>query len=119
MKTLILIMGLLAWIGSCSDDMEVTESAILETDATWTNMLATDGCSWHFAVNKKDTSFSLLPDDASLAKIEKALGKLEGAYSFTDVRLKYSVTGRKKDVLCGWGHTARYDEITVVEIARK
>jgi hypothetical protein len=119
MKMLILIVGMLAWIGSCSDDIELSNNTILETDATWTNMLATDGCSWHFAVNAKDTSYSLAPDEASMVKIEAVVGKVESAYSFTDVKLKYSLTGRKKDVLCGWGHTGKFDEITVVEITKK
>ncbi len=118
MKIAIVLFGLLAWIG-CNDEVVSLNEEVLATDAKWTNMLAVDGCSWHFAVNTKDTSFSMVPDDASISKIEDAVGEMEGAYSFTDVYLKYSLTGRKKEIQCGWGHTATYDEISVKEIKKR
>lgn len=117
MKILVVLFGLLAWIG-CNDEIAVNED-VISADAKWTNMLAVDGCSWHFAISSKDTSFSLVPDEASISKIEDAVGEMEGAYSFTDVQLKYVLTGRKKEILCGWGHKSTFDEITVVEIRKK
>jgi hypothetical protein len=98
MKVLIVLFGLLAWI-SCHD--------------------AADGCSWHFAITSPDSTISLLPSEASRTKIEKELGKTEEYYSFTPVHLKYSLTGAKSTVQCGWGHTATYDEIRVIEIHKK
>lgn len=118
MKILIVLFGLLAWI-SCHDESSDINEQVYEADATWTNMLATDGCSWHFAITSKDSTTSLLSSDASRAKIEKELGKIEEYYSFTPVRLKYSLTGSKSTVQCGWGRTATYDEIEVIEIHKK
>lgn len=82
-------------------------------------MLATDGCSWHFTITSADSTISCLPDEASRSKIEKELGKIDEYYSFTPVRLKYSLTGAKGTVQCGWGRTATYDEIKVIEIHKK
>lgn len=118
MKVLIVLFGLLAWIG-CHDESGDVNEQVYETDATWTNMLATDGCSWHFSIASKDSTYSVLPSEASRAKIEKELGKIEDYYSFTPVHLKYSLTGSKSTVECGWGRTATYDEIKVVEIRKK
>ena len=118
MKVLIVLFGLLAWIG-CHDESNDINEEVHEVDATWTNMLAADGCSWHFSITSPDTTISLLPDEASRAKIEKELGKNETYYSFTNVRLKYTPTGQKGTVQCGWGHTATYDEIKVIEIHKK
>ena len=118
MKILILVFGLLAWIG-CSDEIADPQVEMMEADATWSNQLAADGCSWHFSVASDKTFISLVPDEGSIEKIEAAVGKMEGYYSFTDVHIKYSLTGKKKETQCGWGHTAIYDEITVHEISKK
>lgn len=118
MKVLIVLFGLLAWI-SCHDESDDISEQVYEVDATWTNMLAADGCSWHFAITSPDSTISLLPSEASRTKIEKELGKIEEYYSFTPVHLKYSLTGAKSTVQCGWGHTATYDEIRVIEIHKK
>ncbi|SEI44413.1 hypothetical protein SAMN05216327_101614 [Dyadobacter sp. SG02] len=118
MKVLIVLFGLLAWV-SCHDESNDINEQVYEADATWTNMLATDGCSWHFAVTGKDSSLFLLPSKASVSKIENELGKIEEYYSFTPVHLKYSLTGAKSTVQCGWGRTATYDEIKVIEIHKK
>ena len=119
MKILIVIFGILLWIGSCNEEKEFLVADTIETDAKWVNMLASDGCDWHLEVVNKDSTYtSYAADDASLKKIDEALGKIESAYSFTDVHLKYSLTGNKKNVKCGWGTTATYDEITIHEISK-
>ncbi|GGM79504.1 hypothetical protein GCM10010967_09020 [Dyadobacter beijingensis] len=118
MKILIVLFGLLAWI-SCQDEAPDINEQVYETDATWTNMLAADGCSWHFSITSKDSTISLLPDEASKAKIDKELGKNDTYYSFTKVRLKYSLTGAKSTVQCGWGATNTYDEIKVIDIKKQ
>lgn len=119
MKILILSLGLLTWIGGCSKEEESLDTPVIETDAVWQNMLAVDGCGWHFSIVKPDTSFALASAEASLPKIEKEIGKMEGAYSTTNVHLKYRLTGKKKPVQCGWGHTAHYDEVEVLEIHKR
>ncbi|TLV01036.1 hypothetical protein [Dyadobacter luticola] len=118
MKILIVLFGLLAWIG-CHEENQVLNADIVEADATWVNMLAADGCSWHFEVVSGDSTLSYVPDANSQQKIDNALGKIQDYYSFTPVRLKYSKTGNKGSVQCGWGKTATYDEIRIFEIRKK
>jgi len=118
MKFLIVVFGLLAWNG-CEKQDQIVKSDVLEADAVWTNMLATDGCAWHFTVVQGDSIVSLAASDASLNVIDNELGKIESAYSFTNVHIKYSLTGNNKNVQCGWGATAKMTEIDVLEIHKK
>ncbi|KAA0989580.1 hypothetical protein [Dyadobacter aurulentus] len=118
MKTLIVLFGLLAWIG-CHDEDKIPSEQILEADATWTNMLAADGCSWHFSIKSADSTYSVLPDKGSIQKIEDELGEINSYYSFTPVHLKYSQTGNKSSVKCGWERNATFDEIKVISIRKK
>jgi len=117
MKILIVVFGLLAWIG-CHEDPEIVKSDVYETEAVWTNMIASDGCAWHFSVVQGDSLINFAASDGSQKVIEKALGKVESAYSFPKVHIKYSATGRKKDVQCGWGVTTQYNEIDVLDMRK-
>jgi len=118
MKFGIILFALLAWI-SCQDDNAVQKDVeMIESDGQWINMLATDGCSWHFEIASGDSTLYYLPDQKSLKTIEKVLGTLESSYSFTKVHILYSLTGKKRDVQCGWGATNVYDEIEVYEIKK-
>jgi hypothetical protein len=119
MKTIILILALFTWTG-CRDDKLSNDIDVLESDAEWVNMLAADGCSWHFEVPSGDSLLYYVPDDASMKIIDKALGKNENNYySFTKARIQYSLTGRKKGVTCGWGATGNFDEIEVYKVDKK
>jgi hypothetical protein len=118
MKLFVVLFGLLAWIG-CSEESDLKLSAdVIETDAQWANYLAADGCDWHFVVAKQDTTYYFVPDNKSLSKIESALGKPEGFYGFTNVHVKYTKTGNKKEVLCGWNQRVNYDEVSIVSITK-
>lgn len=118
MKILIVFFGLLAWIGGCHEEAVLDED-IIEADATWTNMLASDGCSWHFTVQEGKNFISLLPSEASLKTVKAEVGDIESSYSFTDVHIKYKLTGGKRTVVCGWGSQQTYDEINVISIKKK
>lgn len=118
-KTFVVLLGFMTWVGGCTEDGDISKSEARESSAVWVNMLAVDGCSWHFEILSKDSTNFVVPDQASLGKIESAVGKMEGAYTSIEVHLKYRLTGKKKDVACGWGHTANYEEISVIEISKK
>ena len=118
MKTIIVLAGLLAW-GSCTNDKLPKDIEVLESNAEWVNMLAADGCSWHFEVPSGDSLLYYVPDDASLKVVDKALGKTEDSYSFTKVHIKYSLTGAKKGVTCGWGATGNFDEIVIYKVDKQ
>lgn len=50
-----------------------------------------------FSVLQKDSSIvNLAADEASLAKIEKAIGTIDGSNYNVSVHMKYSLTGRKR-----------------------
>jgi hypothetical protein len=119
MKLLISVFCVLAWIGGCSENSDEVDSVTFEAEGKWLNTLAADGCSWHFAITSKDTTLNFVPNESSISKIEAAVGKMEGAYSINDVYLKYALTDRKREIQCGWGHTATYDEINVIDIKRR
>ncbi|MDQ6478292.1 hypothetical protein [Dyadobacter sp. LHD-138] len=120
MKIGIILFGLLAWISCNEEKIAKRDVETIESEGEWVNMLATDGCSWHFEIPAEDKTMTYyLPDDNSRKEIEKVLGKKEDSYSFTKVRIRYSLTGRKRDVQCGWGATNSYDEIAVYEITKK
>lgn len=118
MKFGIILFALLAWIG-CQDEKVIQkEVEVIESDGQWINMLATDGCSWHFEFPSGDSTLYYLPSDDALKEVEKVLGKIESSYSFTKVHVRYSLTGKKRDVQCGWGITNAYDEIDIYEIRK-
>lgn len=118
MKIGIILFGLFAWV-SCNEDLVKSDVANLESEGEWVNMLAADGCSWHFEIPSGESVAYYLPDDESLNVIEKVLGKKEDSYSFTKVHIVYRLTGKKRDVQCGWGFTNTFDEIEVYQITKK
>ena len=118
MKILVFLLALFTFT-ACTDDKLPTDVVILESDAQWVNMLATDGCSWHFEVPSGDSLLYYLPSETSLKVVEKELGKKEDYYSFTKVHIRYSLTDRKKGVACGWGATGNFTEIEVYKIDKE
>ncbi|WP_221393985.1 hypothetical protein [Dyadobacter sp. NIV53] len=118
MKILLVIFGLFLFAG-CIEENQISDIDVIETDAEWSNGIQYDGCSWHFSVLQKDSSIvNLAADEASLAKIEKAIGTIDGSNYNVSVHMKYSLTGRKKEIECGWGSKTSMDEIKVREITR-
>lgn len=119
MKTFFFFLALVALI-ACTDENDIPKDVdVLESDAEWVNMLATDGCSWHFQVASGDSLLFYAVSDGSLKTVEKELGDKEDYYSFTKVHMSYSLTGRKKGVTCGWGTTGNFSEIEVYRINKK
>ncbi|AEI48359.1 hypothetical protein [Runella slithyformis] len=107
---------LLMVLFGCSSKVQPQETTI--TKAKLVNALAVDGCDWHFTVDLKDDMVSYLPSDSSKEKansIIQAATAQYGVYSI-EVEMKYTLTGKKQTVKCGWGKTAEYDEINISEI---
>ncbi|PWJ57225.1 hypothetical protein CLV98_108145 [Dyadobacter jejuensis] len=120
MRIWTMLMAVLIF-GACqSEKVGELQQDVVERDAKWVNMLAADGCSWHFQVFQADSTIaSLVASEASLKLIEAELGSLESSYSTTNVRLRYSRTGNKREVTCGWGTLLPMDEIKVVSIQKQ
>lgn len=121
MKNLIVLVSLMVWSGCDKSDTEISED-IVETRARVVNNLAVDGCSWHFEVANADSSTitTYLPTVASEPKVKAAVPKYgtEDAYSFTEVRISYRVTGQKRTLECGFGHKSEVEVIEVDKISR-
>ena len=118
MKIVLFLFTLISCI-ACTNDNLPSDVEILESDAEWVNMLAADGCSWHFQVASGDSLLYYLPSETTLKLVEKELGKKEDYYSFTKVHIRYSLTDRKKGVVCGWGATGNFTEIEVYKIDKE
>ena len=117
MKILILFFGLLAYAGCQKDDETVR--AEFESDAVWQNQLQFDGCDWHFSIPSGKIYLNYVPNAASLKKVEAATVPSKDTFGAYEVHLKYSPTGIKREVKCGWGYTASYEEVEVLEIRKK
>jgi len=107
---------LLAITFSCSTKVKPQETAI--TKAKLVNALAVDGCDWHFTVDLKDEMVSYLPSDSSKEKVNSIIQVATAQYGVysVDVEMKYTLTGKKQTVKCGWGKTNEMDEIEISEI---
>ncbi|AXE19597.1 hypothetical protein DR864_18575 [Runella rosea] len=113
--TFLNILLLAITFSSCSK-VQPQETTI--TKAKLVNALAVDGCDWHFTVDLKDEMVSYLPSDSSKEKVNsiiQAATAQYGVYS-VDVEMKYTLTGKKQTVKCGWGKTNEMDEIEISEI---
>ncbi len=107
---------LLTLLFGCSSKVQPQETTV--SKAKLVNALAIDGCDWHFTVDLKDIMVSYLPSDSSKEKVNsiiQAATAQYGVYS-VNVEMKYTLTGKKQTVKCGWGKTAEYDEIDIAEI---
>jgi hypothetical protein len=117
MKSIIFLnILLLAVTFGCSSKVQPQETTIAK--AKLVNALAIDGCDWHFTVDLKDEKVSYLPSDSSKEKVNsiiQAATAQYGVYSI-DVEMKYTLTGKKQTVKCGWGKTNEMDEIEISEI---
>ncbi len=107
---------LLTVLFGCSSKVQPQETTV--SKAKLVNALAVDGCDWHFTVDLKGEMVSFLPSESSKEKVNsiiQAATAQYGVYSI-DVEMKYTLTGKKQSVKCGWGKTAEYDEINISEI---
>lgn len=107
---------LLAVAFGCSSKVQPQETIV--TKAKLVNALPVDGCDWHFTVDLKDEMVSYLPSDSSKEKVNSIIQSATAQYGVysVDVEMKYTLTGKKQAVKCGWGKTAEYDEINISEI---
>jgi hypothetical protein len=111
---------------ACASEEPTEPQAIagdfVKAEGTLVHMLFVDGCDWHFSINLKDDAIMLAPDEASLAKV-KAFADQNGGMKFgvfnQNVTVEYRLTGRKKDLQCGWGKTSTLDEIEVKQITKR
>jgi hypothetical protein len=117
---LVLITALL--LATCHPDAVLNDGDYLTQEATLSDNLPVDGCSWHFTVNLGDKQEQYLANETSQAKVDAIIQSLQsvssnGLYS-TKVEMTYKLTGNKRSVQCGWGKTSEMDEIDISSIKK-
>lgn len=117
-KYVVILVSLMFPVACSQSVVESAENDLITKKGLLLNQLAVDGCSWHFAVAMGDEWGQYLASDQSnhlvYPLIEKAM-TLTGTYSI-GVEITFRLTGRKKEVECGWGKHLSMDEIEVVQI---
>ncbi len=106
--------------GACNNDEVLEQDGdVLEATGYYENGLAYDGCDRHFSLMLADSTYaSYTPSDASYELIKTKLGAKEVMGAAVAVRVRYRLTGIKKEVLCGWGQTPLFEEINVLDIEK-
>ena len=114
---LFIILSLLA----CKPDSELNDDYITR-EATLSDNLPVDGCSWHFTVNVGDEWSQFVANETSQPKVDEIIQSLvtvssNGLYS-TKVEISFKPTGTKRKVQCGWGTATELDEIDIRSIKK-
>lgn len=120
MKRYVFIFLLIGLLMGCQDN-EVNPDGTIETNARLVNSLPVDGCEWHFMVTHDQHTYFYLPSKSTAYKVETIIASLPktGGEITTQVRIRYRPTSQKGQVQCGFGRTAEYDEIEIIEIRKK
>lgn len=75
--------------------------------------LPVDGCDWSLQIANQ----IYVPSPATLPKV-KAIGESRHGIVQDSVTVRYRLTGRKVELLCGWGHKSVQEEIEVLEVGK-
>ena len=96
---------------ACGSEIMATESPLLhKPNAVIRYTLPADGCSWTVQVGESEYA----PDDTSLVLVRAFA---HDAYGETPASIDYRLTGRTRQVECGWNTSRELPEISVERIA--
>lgn len=115
MKKTILQVVLLLGLG-CMKKLEHgtdPDADALTARALLNYALPVDGCDWSLQIADR----IYVPSPATLPKV-KAVGETRHGVVQDSVTVRYRLTGRKVDLLCGWGHKSVQEEIEVLDIKK-
>lgn len=111
MKKTVLQVVLLLALG-CMKKIEHETGPELTSRAILSNTIAADGCEWNFYIAKK----TYVPTNLDAIRLYVVK---ETAYFYDDsVTVRYRLTGRQKELQCGWGAKSMQDEIEVLEVKK-
>lgn len=103
---------------NCTKSNEVTSlEGFEEHEAVLIYQLPADGCDWHFVVEIAEEVVQLVADNGTLPKVQQFIADQNEA-SPLEVILNYKLTGKNKEVTCGWGTTVKMKEIQVAKITK-
>ncbi len=115
-KLLIALKFIFFFFLSC----ERSDADLLSSTAILRNNIAVDGCEWHFALDLKNEQVQYAASDDSKTKMNAVIeqsGGTSGVWSI-DVKIDYKITGKKKEVQCGWGIKQSMAEIEILTIKK-
>ena len=103
-----------------ADDTVAKLEGYAEHEAILQNQLPVDGCDWHFGVDLDDEWGQFVADAASQPKVDALILQAQQVYGIAQVRVKmrYRLTGKQREVQCGWNTKTKMEEIEIVSIEK-
>jgi hypothetical protein len=110
------------FLASCHQTSLLTEDDYVTQEATLSDNLPVDGCTWHFTVSLGDEWGQFVANESSQAKVDAIIQSLQtvssnGLYS-AKVEMTYKLTNKIRKVQCGWGKTTDMEEIDIKTIKK-
>lgn len=121
MQKLLFLMLILIGLQNCTPGDNVAKlEAFTESEATLSNQLPVDGCDWHFSVDLKDAWGQFVPDAASQPKVDALIKLAEQQFGIAQIKvnMRYRLTGKEREVQCGWGKKTMMAEIDIASIQK-
>lgn len=123
-----MFLGFFVFLG-CSNESEQVEAlnaATAEVKAIIKpNGLAYDGCDTHIQIEQNGEMVMYVPTSSSknlvdnIVKAEQStLAQGEMLFKPIPVLINYKLTGKKGELLCGWGKKSTLDEIEISKISK-
>ncbi|MBK7609635.1 MAG: hypothetical protein IPO69_05500 [Saprospiraceae bacterium] len=105
-------------IFSCGDKGTDLSDEFVTVEAKLVNQLPVDGCGWHFTLPLGDEWGQYVADDHSEAKVDNIISQVASNNGIFEIKVNitFRLTGKTKEVQCGWGKKAAMDEIEVKEL---
>ena len=103
---------------SCGDKGTDLSDEFVTVEAKLVNQLPVDGCGWHFTLPLGDEWGQYVADDHSEAKVDKIISQVASNNGIFEIKVNitFRLTGKTKEVQCGWWKKAAMDEIEVKEL---
>jgi hypothetical protein len=121
MQKILWVALLFLGLQTCTDEAAVEKlEEYTESEATLSNQLPVDGCDWHFGVDLKDEWGQFVADAESQPKVDALIKVAQQQFGIAQVKVKmrYRLTGKEREVQCGWGQKVKMAEISIAKIER-
>lgn len=120
MKTLV-YFAIILFSCSCTTSDSSTKDIKVDSitkEGLYRNDLAADGCEWHFYFVENNIVTTLSEDEGSKTKTEilKKQASFESGFPSIKVRFTYTMTGKNRQLKCGWNKTSEVAEIQLIEV---
>lgn len=124
----LMFLGFFVFLGCSNESEEVSALSASTAEVKGIikpNGLAYDGCDTHIQIEKDGEMIMYVPTANSknlvdnIVKTEQStLAQGEMLFKPIPVLISYSLTGKKGELLCGWGKRSTLDEISISKISK-